>query len=209
MSWGWRKLLQLRDIVRPFFWVKLGNGASTSLWYDNWCSSSPLIRFLSHRDITTEGFYIQTRIAVPSIDESRADLRQWRDSYGKLSVFSVSKAWEELRSRVRPLAAMDNIPPVMHDILLYLHPMANKTRSIFGKLILAASSYYLWLERNNRIFKNARKTPEEFRDLIIVTVRLKLLVFRFKDTAMMVGPCSAAGQLVGVVVVDGGMGCLR
>ncbi|GJV41691.1 hypothetical protein Tco_1420131 [Tanacetum coccineum] len=32
MSWGWRKLLQLREVVKPFFWVKLGNGLSTSLW---------------------------------------------------------------------------------------------------------------------------------------------------------------------------------
>nr|GEY99331.1 hypothetical protein [Tanacetum cinerariifolium] len=31
-SWGWRKLLQLREIVKTFFWVKLGNGLSTSMW---------------------------------------------------------------------------------------------------------------------------------------------------------------------------------
>ncbi|GJT75324.1 hypothetical protein Tco_1042049, partial [Tanacetum coccineum] len=36
---------------------------STSLWYDNCCSSSPLIRFLSHKDITNEGFHIQTKVA--------------------------------------------------------------------------------------------------------------------------------------------------
>ncbi|GJX74351.1 hypothetical protein Tco_0312946, partial [Tanacetum coccineum] len=30
VSWGWLKLLQLRVLVRPFFWVKLGNGRDTS-----------------------------------------------------------------------------------------------------------------------------------------------------------------------------------
>ncbi|GKE03670.1 putative reverse transcriptase domain, reverse transcriptase zinc-binding domain protein, partial [Tanacetum coccineum] len=51
MSWGWLKLLQLRDIVKPFFWTKLGNGNDTSLWYDTWCSHCPLIGYLSPRDI--------------------------------------------------------------------------------------------------------------------------------------------------------------
>ncbi|GJX76053.1 hypothetical protein Tco_0322864 [Tanacetum coccineum] len=60
---GWLKLLQLRDLVRPFFWVKLGNGSNTSLWFDNWCESCPLIRFLSPRDIAREGFHIQSSVA--------------------------------------------------------------------------------------------------------------------------------------------------
>ncbi|GKB55346.1 hypothetical protein Tco_0906099, partial [Tanacetum coccineum] len=238
MSWGWHKLLQLCDIVRRYFWMKIGDGASTSLWYDNWCFSSPLSRFFSHRDITNEGFHIQTKeadlisngnwiwpqpwiskapilgqITVPNIDGSRADVIQWKASNGSLSVFSIAKVWEELHPRgnqvdccqdshahlffecayapkvwtyVREMAAMDTVPPCFHDILLYLRPMANKRTacSIFGKLILAASSYFIWLERNNRIFKNARKSPEEVRDIIIVTVRLKLLMFHFKDTVM-------------------------
>ncbi|GJW72836.1 hypothetical protein Tco_0132206 [Tanacetum coccineum] len=40
MSWGWHKILQLRDIVKPFLWVRIGNGMSTSLWYDMWFSQS-------------------------------------------------------------------------------------------------------------------------------------------------------------------------
>ncbi|GKD79290.1 hypothetical protein Tco_1341911 [Tanacetum coccineum] len=116
MSWGWHKLLQLCDIVRRYFWMKIGDGASTSLWYDNWCSSSQLSRFFSHRDITNEGFHIQTKeadlisngnwiwpqpwiskalilgqIVVSNIDGSRADVIQWKASNGSLSVFSVAK----------------------------------------------------------------------------------------------------------------------
>nr|GEW30966.1 reverse transcriptase domain, reverse transcriptase zinc-binding domain protein [Tanacetum cinerariifolium] len=87
----------------------------------------------------------------------------------------------------RDLAGMDLVPPVMHDILLYLQPMAYKrtVRSVFGRLILAATAYHIWLERNNRVFKKVRRTPEEIRDIIMVTVRLKLLTFQFKNTAML------------------------
>ncbi|GKD99853.1 hypothetical protein Tco_1387837 [Tanacetum coccineum] len=55
--------------------------------------------------------------------------------------------------------------------------------SIIGRLILAASSYYLWLERNSRIFKKVKKSLDEIKDIIMVTVRLKLLTFKFKNTA--------------------------
>ncbi|GKC36131.1 hypothetical protein Tco_1048515 [Tanacetum coccineum] len=63
MSWGWRKLLQIQELVKPFFWSKLGNGMSTSLWYDRWCSQCPLIQYLSPRDITSEGYNLQTCVA--------------------------------------------------------------------------------------------------------------------------------------------------
>ncbi|GKB41077.1 hypothetical protein Tco_0886019 [Tanacetum coccineum] len=31
LSWGWLKLLQIRDLVRPFIWIKIGNGVNTSI----------------------------------------------------------------------------------------------------------------------------------------------------------------------------------
>ena len=34
MSWGWCKILQLRDVIKPYFWMQIGNGLNTSLWYD-------------------------------------------------------------------------------------------------------------------------------------------------------------------------------
>ncbi|GKB29207.1 putative reverse transcriptase domain, reverse transcriptase zinc-binding domain protein [Tanacetum coccineum] len=289
VSWGWLKLLQLRVLVRPFFWVKLGNGRDTSVWHDSWCSHCPLSRFISSRDIYSEGFNNQAMVAdfvinnvwtwpqawiakapilnlipAPNLDENTIDCVRWRDVNGVFSEFSVSRAWEAFRPRgnevnwfrivwfphsiprhsfhlwlvmrnslktqdklrqwdvgintdlnllrcslcntqsdshahlffecpysskvwklVRHLADMELVPPILYDIVDHLQPMANKrtARSIFGKLILAASSYFVWLERNNRLFKNVKRTPEELRDVIMVTVRLKLLSFKFKNSA--------------------------
>ncbi|GJV97794.1 MEI2-like protein 1, partial [Tanacetum coccineum] len=56
--------------------------------------------------------------------------------------------------------------------------------SVFGKIILAASSYYIWLERNNILFKKGKRSPAEIRDIIMATVRLKLITFHFTKTAM-------------------------
>ncbi|GJU98891.1 hypothetical protein Tco_1328162, partial [Tanacetum coccineum] len=106
-------------------------------------------------------------IAVPVLDESCLDLHQWRASNGKLSAFSVSCAWEERRLR--------GVEPMAH---------RRTATSIIGRLVLAASSYFIWLERNNCLFKKVRRSAEELRDIIMVTVRLKLLTFIFKNTTM-------------------------
>nr|GFC29404.1 hypothetical protein [Tanacetum cinerariifolium] len=83
------------------------------------------------------------------------------DSHGHLFFefpFSL-KVW----SYVRDLAGIDFVSPIFHDVIMYLQLMENKrtARSVFGKLILAASAYYIWMERNNRFFKNTRRSPEE------------------------------------------------
>ncbi|GKG15836.1 hypothetical protein Tco_0358159, partial [Tanacetum coccineum] len=99
--------------------VKLGNGNSTSLWYDNWCSSSPLINYLTPRDISREAFLLTNTVAdlvsngtwswpnswllkapdldlitCPALVSLVADLWQWRDRNGNISSFPVAKDWE-------------------------------------------------------------------------------------------------------------------
>ncbi|GJR21635.1 DUF4219 domain-containing protein [Tanacetum coccineum] len=95
-----------------------------------------------------------------------------------------SKVW----CLVRGLAGMDNVQPVLEDITAWFQPLANKRtiQNIVGKILFAASAYYIWLERNNRLFKNTRRSPEELRDLIVVTVRLKLVTFIFKNKARVI-----------------------
>ncbi|GJV67976.1 hypothetical protein Tco_1483485 [Tanacetum coccineum] len=63
MSWGWRKLLQIRELVKPFFWKKLGNGMSTSLWFDRRNSQCPLTQYITPRDINREGFNMRSCVA--------------------------------------------------------------------------------------------------------------------------------------------------
>ncbi|GKA89408.1 hypothetical protein Tco_0811220 [Tanacetum coccineum] len=54
-------------------------------------------------------------------------------------------------------------------------------KSVIGRLLLAATSYFIWMERNNRLFKKVKKKPEEIRDMVMITVRFKLLTLRFKN----------------------------
>ncbi|GJX25756.1 hypothetical protein Tco_0232052 [Tanacetum coccineum] len=119
VSWGWLKLLQLCELVRPFCWVKLGNGLSTSVWYDTWCDHCRLIRSISPRDIDREGFDLSSKVAdlvvnnewrwpqswiiktpiltqipAPNLEAHTQDTFRWRDRNGLFVEFFVRHAWE-------------------------------------------------------------------------------------------------------------------
>ncbi|GKC33403.1 aspartic peptidase [Tanacetum coccineum] len=96
--------------------------------------------------------------------DMHVDLLQWRDSKGVMTMISVRGAWEALHLRGNELNRRN-------------------ARSVIGRILVAAAAYFIWVERNNHVFKNSRRSPEELCDAIIVTVRLKLLSFRFKNTA--------------------------
>ncbi|GJW37180.1 retrotransposon protein, putative, ty1-copia subclass, partial [Tanacetum coccineum] len=143
-------------------------------------------------------------ILVPALDGLKSDMRQWRDLNGNLSSFTVAKAWEAIRLHGNQVDWFQivwfshNIPRHAFHLWLVMRnglkthdrmskgmePMGNKrtARCIIGKLIVAATAYFIWFERNNRTFKNVRRSPEEIRDMIMVNVRLKLLSLRFKNT---------------------------
>ncbi|GJY33938.1 hypothetical protein Tco_0418407 [Tanacetum coccineum] len=181
-----------------------------------WCSLSPLIRFLSPRDITREGFSTQSRVADLIVNDAWNwpqrcvhgrfyVLAAWRfrgiTLFGSRIAFRAFHLWlvmkrclktqDKLRpwdvepnNYVRGLAEMDVVSPSLHDIAAYIQPIAKSrtVKNIIGKLLVAASLYFLWIERNNRLFKKGKRSPEEICDVIMVTVRLKLMTLRFKKS---------------------------
>ena len=74
---------------------------------------------------------------------------------------------------------------IWSDIMRWLLPMARKNNAIciVGRLIVAASSYYVWQERNNRLHDSGAKSVEQLVNLILDTVRLKLASIKFKRNA--------------------------
>nr|GFB22867.1 reverse transcriptase domain, reverse transcriptase zinc-binding domain protein [Tanacetum cinerariifolium] len=85
-------------------------------------------------------------------------------------------------SKFRVLCGMDSIPPRLIDVSTFINLISKgKTAvSILSRLMLAATSYYIWLERNGRLFKKKTSSPDQIVDVIIFMVRLKLVTFKFK-----------------------------
>ncbi|GJT77535.1 ribonuclease H-like domain-containing protein [Tanacetum coccineum] len=206
VSRGRRKLLQLRDRVRPYMWFKIGNGEATSIWFDYWCDHCPLSRFLSSREISNAGYNTCSKVSdlmvhnawnwpsswlikapelglvpTPSIQMDTSDVLQWRDSNESISEFSVKKVWEAIRPRGEEVDwyRMVWFPHCVprHAFLLWL-VMRNslKTQDRLKQWDVAAAIYFIWIERNNRLFKDIKKNPEELCDMIMITELILLMV---------------------------------
>nr|GEU86072.1 reverse transcriptase domain, reverse transcriptase zinc-binding domain protein [Tanacetum cinerariifolium] len=126
---------------------------------------------------------------VPLLLEDIDDVILWRDLDGVLRPFSVACAWDTIRTRadivwskVCVFCGLDSIPPWLIDVISFITPISKgKTVvSILSRLVLTATSYYIWLERNGILFKKKTSSPDQIVDVIISMVQLKLVTFKFK-----------------------------
>lgn len=124
MTWSWRKLLQIRPLIRRFIWYTICNGAKASAWFDSWCDASPLASIVSSRDIFRAGFSLGDSVSdivsnegwvwpiqwfsrypslasipVPQLVNHMEDRLAWRTSDGSFKHFSVSTVWDCIRPR--------------------------------------------------------------------------------------------------------------
>ncbi|GJR07778.1 hypothetical protein Tco_0790430 [Tanacetum coccineum] len=69
-------------------------------------------------------------------------------------------------------------------ILDSLIPLAKRRTStaLVTKLVIAASVYFIWRERNDRLFNNNKRTVAQVIECIFSVVRLKLMSCRFKKS---------------------------
>nr|GEU32224.1 hypothetical protein [Tanacetum cinerariifolium] len=261
VSWGWRKLLQIKSTIRLFIWHKINNGKSTSAWFDRWADMCLPKDMFSNKDIARSCFSLEDSVNnlisdgvwrlpidwlsrfstmaqfhVLLLFDDIDDVILWRDRDGVLRPFFVSCAWDSIQTRadikklkkqdrlrqwdvgpsidlnllrcslcdlvpdspdhlffecafslhawskVRVLYGMDSIPSRLIDVSTFIIPISKgKTAlGILSRHVLAATSYYIWLKRNGRLFKTKTSSPDQIVNVIISMVRLKLVTFKFK-----------------------------
>ncbi|GJV26677.1 retrovirus-related pol polyprotein from transposon TNT 1-94 [Tanacetum coccineum] len=138
MTWGWRKVLQLRPIIREFIWLRVGNGTTVSAWFDQWSHVGPISRITWPNEWNVK-YPVLMSINVPIISDS-LDKLEWRDPLKGV------KVWGSLKE----LADLSNVPRRYKDIVDYITPFAKRRscKSVIEKLVFSASVYYLWQEWN-------------------------------------------------------------
>ncbi|GJZ11870.1 putative reverse transcriptase domain-containing protein [Tanacetum coccineum] len=103
ISWGWRKILQIRKHIRHFPWVQIGTGCNTSVWFDKWDIHWTLIDHLTLRIVSRAGFCLEDRVAdlvvCPGLTQDMQDNVVWILQDGKMKDFSVRSAWDSIRAR--------------------------------------------------------------------------------------------------------------
>nr|GEV74883.1 hypothetical protein [Tanacetum cinerariifolium] len=70
------------------------------------------------------------------------------------------------------------------DVVAFLssHAKRRTCKSVIAKLVFSASVYYIWQERNARIFSNQKWSSCQLKEVIHSAVRIKLLSCSFKKT---------------------------
>nr|GEV24421.1 hypothetical protein [Tanacetum cinerariifolium] len=128
---------------------------------------------------------------------SRADVVQWYNFVWSphciprhaihmwLVVQQKLKTQDRLRQwnvwfKVRALCGMDSISPWLTDVMTFVVPISKGKTSILSRIVVATSSYYIWLEMNGRLFKKKTSSPDQIVQVILSIVRLKLVTFKFK-----------------------------
>nr|XP_043639204.1 uncharacterized protein LOC122610272 [Erigeron canadensis] len=89
-----------------------------------------------------------------------------------------------------------------NDIVASIIPTAIKksAENFVKKLVLASTSYYIWQERNSRLFmKKSKRSPQQLMEVILGTVRLKLITLKFKQNSR-VGKMRETWNLPSLVV---------
>ncbi|GJY39026.1 hypothetical protein Tco_0425390 [Tanacetum coccineum] len=127
MSWGWRKILQLCPLVRDLSSTvrdAIRNGSW--LWPHEWTVKYPLLN----------------NISVPVLMAGKCDYLEWRDGAGAAGIGTV---WSHLNQ----YAGMRSVGSSMQSIISYLIPLAKRkmTRSVIGKIVVAATAYFVWHEQ--------------------------------------------------------------
>nr|GFB02228.1 zf-RVT domain-containing protein [Tanacetum cinerariifolium] len=170
--WGWRKILQCRDVLRMHFVHRIGDGSQTSVWFDNWLSLGRLSLFISKRDIYEARLSLGCKVC---------DIVERGD-------FSASNVWANL-AEVKPMVSWhklvwfsQNIP--RHAFMVWLainhRPINISIWSILQRLDIGSMVYFIWLEKNLPRFQDKRRTVKDLCGFIRDNVRLRLMSLKIK-----------------------------
>ncbi|GKB97479.1 hypothetical protein Tco_0983616 [Tanacetum coccineum] len=111
----------------------------------------------------------------PILNEHVRDNVVWKRENGKLCKFSVKQAYEDLLEVTEDVEwwkmiwLSQNIPK-------------NSINSIIRRISLAASVYMIWQERNNRIFRDEMRNPDEIYKILEDIIRMRLLSLKVKNS---------------------------
>nr|GEW02469.1 hypothetical protein [Tanacetum cinerariifolium] len=158
--------------------------------------ASPLCNIISARDITRHDVHmwlimkkrLKTQDALSSWDvvagltvvcplcETQPDSHE--------NLFFDFPFSHQIWSRVKQNAGLSASGSSLDSIVSMLMPIAKRKsfKRCIGKLTLAAAAYFVWQERNLRLFKISKRSIREVVDCDMSSVCLKLLSCRFKKS---------------------------
>ncbi|GJX97140.1 RNA-directed DNA polymerase, eukaryota, reverse transcriptase zinc-binding domain protein [Tanacetum coccineum] len=120
-SWGWKSILDLRELVGKHMRYKIGNGKNVNVWHDRWNNDESPSKYISKKEIFYAGFSDNNNVAdlidtngwqwpakwkekyrflnnipIPQLT-SNPDTSVWISNDGKEGKFSTNRMWKDVR----------------------------------------------------------------------------------------------------------------
>nr|GEX92439.1 hypothetical protein [Tanacetum cinerariifolium] len=144
-----------------FVWHRIGNSAQVSVWFDRWCPTCPISDIVTTRDIHRDGFDMSSMVKDFLRCVGMAELFMygyvfflslWSGIVFVLEAMRLTGVWKHMKIYVGLPRVSDSLNAIIDHII----PMSKKktARSVIATLVVAASTYFIWQEKNNRLFKN-------------------------------------------------------
>ncbi|GJV95336.1 RNA-directed DNA polymerase, eukaryota, reverse transcriptase zinc-binding domain protein [Tanacetum coccineum] len=211
-AWCWKSIMKLRDKIRDFVGIRVGNGRDCFIWFDKWHSNGPLSKIITHNllssydiDVTDKlvdwidngkwtwpnewfrRFNDVLNIHVPILNELN-DKAIWFNKKYEAMDFSVKEACNVLRTDmpsvmwVKIMAKLDDVSNIWAEVIfgVCIKKPSNSIWSVIQRLVLGAFVYFIWQERNVRLFDSKYISVDVVLNIIVNTVRLKLLSLNLK-----------------------------
>ncbi|GJZ39981.1 hypothetical protein Tco_0586544 [Tanacetum coccineum] len=183
MTWGWRKILPLRPLIREFFKYKIGIGNSLSIRLetaimDGLNTSSKVSDVFQNGNVVWPQDLVARYPLLGSVvgpnSVGSIDTLEWRDNVGVVKPFSMNAVWQALRPREDKITWVDvcgielrvglsNVAPSIDLIIDVIIPTTKRRtlKCVIAKLVVEATAYFIWHERNCRLFKKAKRSEDQ------------------------------------------------
>ncbi|XP_021968848.1 uncharacterized protein LOC110863935 [Helianthus annuus] len=105
-----------------------------------------------------------------------------RDRDSRDHLFFACNFSSQVWMNVKSLVDMKQVNALWSSVLAWMEQYSSSTNleHIVSKLVLAASAYFIWQERNNRLFSRMQCSATQVSEKIKSSVRFRLMGFKFK-----------------------------
>ncbi|GJR79973.1 RNA-directed DNA polymerase, eukaryota, reverse transcriptase zinc-binding domain protein [Tanacetum coccineum] len=186
-SWGWKSMLKIRDDIKNHVWYDIGEGRLSNkdnkvLWVTN---VGDKVRFTTKQaweDLRDNWPLVNWRHVVwfNQIIPRQAFI-MWMAVHDKLLTQDKIERWKQNDDLKCGFCKQCGDSDVVHSMVGRCGK--NNIGNVVDKLILETSVYFIWQERNFRLFKNESRSEDVLINLIYDSVRSKLMTVRVKKTS--------------------------
>ncbi|GJY57634.1 RNA-directed DNA polymerase, eukaryota, reverse transcriptase zinc-binding domain protein [Tanacetum coccineum] len=183
MSWSWKHLLNLRDKIKEFVNVKLGNGKTCSLWFDKWHPGGPLSKLIDHMMIYMAGLDINAKVIDLIDNNSWCWPIDWVGEYDSVLNVPVPKLVNDLEDK--PVwCNKKSLNSESHSHLCF---SCNYSKRLWERLkpmgLLDDIGNDWAMERNIKRMEHRDRSVDGLFKVVFENVRLKLMGLKLKWTS--------------------------